>query len=174
MIEQWRDVKGYEGFYQVSNLGRFKSLARRVNAGSNANHKYQTIPERILHTYRANYTQVRLSRDGKTKCYFVHRLVAGAFIPNPDNLPCVNHKDENRYNNCADNLEWCTYKYNNEYNGRVEKCRGKISNTLKGRKHKKQLTNEQREHIRQGAINGWETRRRHKSAILSDEIKEAE
>ena len=51
--------------------------------------------------------------------------MAEAFIPNPDNLPCVNHKDENKHNNRVDNLEWCTYKYNNEYNGRIDKCKGK-------------------------------------------------
>lgn len=70
--------------------------------------------EKAQQTYHG-YKYVQLHRNGETKVVSVHRLVAEAFLPNPQKLPCVNHKDENKENNCVENLEWCTYKYNNEY-----------------------------------------------------------
>lgn len=159
MNEVWKDVKGYEGLYQVSNMGNVKSMNRFVKA--NSNHKYQHIKERLLKLNGGRkYTHVILCKNGTTKGYLVHRLVAEAFIPNPDNLPIINHKDENPSNNCVDNLEWCTYKYNNEYNGRIDKCKHKISATLKSKETHHRMTLEQIEHIRQGAYKGWETRRR--------------
>lgn len=119
MEEIWKQVKGYEGIYEVSNLGRVKSLARTVKAiyGRATHYSEQKVKERILKpsfsTY--GYAYVALARNGKSKTTLVHRIVAEAFIPNPDNLPCVNHKDENPSNDCVDNLEWCTYTYNNTY-----------------------------------------------------------
>lgn len=160
MIELWKDIKNYEGLYQVSNLGNVKSVDRYVYAGDNSNHKYQHIKERNLKLSGGDkYIQVRLCKNGKIKAFLVHRLVAEAFIPNPDNLPCINHKDENPKNNQAENLEWCTYTYNNEYNGRIDKCKHKISQTLKGKPRNVKLTDEQRKNISDGAKRGWETRR---------------
>lgn len=159
MQEIWKDVTGYEGLYQVSNFGNVKSCDRVVLAGMNSNHTYQHIKSKLLKTGGGKYKQVILCKDGKIKAFTVHRLVAQAFIPNPNNLPCINHKDENPSNNRADNLEWCTYKYNNEYNNRVDKCRDKISRTLLGRKHEYSLTAEQRKHISDAAKCGWEKRR---------------
>ena len=110
--EVWKDIQGYEGLYQVSNMGRVKSLERTVWNGRS----YYKAPERILKAGKARgYLRVMLCKDGKGKWYPVHRLVAIAFIPNPDNLPEVNHKDENKQNNCVENLEWCTRQYNVEY-----------------------------------------------------------
>ena len=105
MEEQWLDIIGYEG-YQVSNLGRVKSLGN-----------YKTRKEKILKQCidKDGYLQVQLCKNGKIKTFKVHRLVAQAFIPNPDNLPQVNHKDENKENNIVSNLEWCTQQYNSEY-----------------------------------------------------------
>ena len=162
MTEEWRDIAGFEGMYQISNFGNVKSVSRYVFAGEHANHSYFRVNEKMLKGSldHKGYRGVNLSCNGRVRRFLVHRLVAQAFIPNPDNLPCVNHKDENPRNNCVDNLEWCTYKYNNEYNGRVDKCRDKISKTLKGRKSNRVLTEEQREHIREGAIRGWKTRRK--------------
>lgn len=99
MEEIWKDIDGYDGLYQVSNLGRVRRgsrLLRQSNAGK-------------------GYLSVTLSLDGHVKRVYVHRLVAMAFIPNPSVSPCVNHKDETRTNNTVDNLEWCTYAYNNTY-----------------------------------------------------------
>jgi len=107
MEEVWIDIVGFVGKYQISNYGRVKSIKRKY-AG-----------EKILKLQidKNGYHRVSL-KNGKSYYLPVHRLVAQAFIPNPDNLPCVNHKDENKQNNCVDNLEWCTVAYNNTYGSR--------------------------------------------------------
>lgn len=112
LFEIWRDVIGYEGLYQVSNYGRVKSL--NYHGGKK---------EKVLKPGkdRCGYLYVVLCKEGSHKKYKVHRLVAQAFIPNPNNYPCVNHKDENKTNNCVDNLEWCTYKYNTNYGTCIER-----------------------------------------------------
>lgn len=109
MEEIWKDIKGFEGCYQVSNFGRVKSFHRWKRASC--------PKEYILKNSLANngYCQVTLYNGDKRQKHLVHRLVADAFIPNPDNLPHINHKDENPENNHADNLEWCTPLYNNCY-----------------------------------------------------------
>ena len=106
MNEIWKDIDGYEGLYKVSNLGRIKSL------GNDKNRK-----EKILKTgkNKFGYLHVILCKEGKVTTFRVQRLVANAFIPNPENKPEVNHIDENKENNCVWNLEWCTHQYNNEY-----------------------------------------------------------
>lgn len=111
-MEVWKDIEGYEGLYQVSNLGRVKSLKRIVNRGTN----FKPVNERILKpSYNKDYAYIVLSKHGITKSKFIHQLVARAFIPNPNNYPIINHKDENPRNNRADNLEWCTHSYNLSY-----------------------------------------------------------
>lgn len=126
-MEEWRDIKGYEQLYQVSNVGRIKSLERIDCRG-------RLVKERILKQHkcieRGGTMSVVLSKYGKPKTLNVHRLVAEAFLNNPDGLPQVNHKDEDRTNNNAINLEWCDRKYNCNYGTRNER----ISN-----KHKKRI-----------------------------------
>lgn len=113
MDEIWVDVKGYEGYYQVSNKGRVRSLDRIV-IGRHG--KPVAVPGCILKGEMCKgYRRVNLAKDGKVKHMQVHRLVALNFLPNPDDLPIINHKDENRTNNQLGNLEWCTYEYNNTY-----------------------------------------------------------
>lgn len=109
ILEKWKDIKGYEGLYQVSNFGNVKSL----------NYK-RTNKEALLklQTNTDGYKIINLRKDGKNKLYLVHRLVAMTFIPNPNNYPIVNHKDENKENNSVDNLEWCTHIYNLNYGDR--------------------------------------------------------
>lgn len=109
--EEWRDIAGYEGYYQVSNLGNVRSLDRCVVGKSGRTY---TIRGRTMVPCgeRESYFHVGLSKDGKAKSRRVHRLVAETFIPNPDNLRCVNHKDGNKRNNRVDNLEWCTHEQN--------------------------------------------------------------
>ena len=104
--EIWKPIKGYEGLYEVSNLGRVRSLV---------NNKGQYREKILKHNIRNGYPSVTLCKNKKLKSFTIHRLVAEAFLPNPDNLPCVNHKDENRLNNFVNNLEWCTYSYNINY-----------------------------------------------------------
>lgn len=119
MTEIWKDIEGYEGLYQVSNMGRVKSLPRRTTRGG------------ILKTNSsARYLQVDLSKNGESILHSIHRLVATAF---PDICGVyfdgaeVNHKDENTHNNKAENLEWCTKHYNNNYGTRVERIVKKTS-----------------------------------------------
>ena len=103
-MEKWKDVIGFEGLYQVSNLGRLKSLNRKVwNPGMNC---YRTQYSRILSlvTDKGGYLRVTLSKDGRAKQYLVHRIVAEAFLPNLNNLPQINHIDECKTNNSVDNL----------------------------------------------------------------------
>ncbi len=127
MKEEWRDIKGYEGLYQVSNLGRVKSLKKKTFAGINGG-IYITRKERILNYSKDHkgYLRVNLCINKISKKYFVHRLVAGTFLDNPNNLPQVNHKDENKENNYVSNLEYCTQKYNVNYGSRTEKTRKKV------------------------------------------------
>lgn len=114
MKEEWRDIEGYKGKYQVSSYGRVKSLAKKSWNG----HAWWDKPEIILKpgTQKTGYLFVDLL-DGHNndRKFRVHRLVAQAFIPNPNNFLQVNHKDEDVTNNHADNLEWCTALYNNNY-----------------------------------------------------------
>ena len=115
--EIWKDKKDYEGHYQVSNFGRVKSI--------------KFGKERILKLRtdkKTGYLHVVLCKDGKAKAFTVHRLVAEAFLPNPHNYPCVNHKDENKQNNNVSNLEWCTYKYNSNYGTAIQRTSQKRIN----------------------------------------------
>ena len=110
MKEIWKDIPGYEGMYQVSNLGRVKSLGRASEIGRNLKTKIlkQTAEDK-------GYMKVGLRKNNKIRTVRVHRLVAEAFVGNPQGLPEVNHKDENKANNTYTNLEWCTTKYNCGY-----------------------------------------------------------
>ena len=116
MKEIWKDKKDYEGLYMVSNWGRVKSI--------------KFGKERILKpvTNSSGYLLVNLCKDGKVKAFTVHRLVAEAFLPNPHNYPCVNHKDENKQNNNVENLEFCDIKYNSNFGTRNERIAAKNTN----------------------------------------------
>lgn len=113
MQEVWKDIIGYEGLYQVSNLGRVKSLQRVVKR---TNGRPYTAKEKILGQFYSgrdkDYLKSYLSKNGKKKSYQIHRLVAIAFIPNVQNKPQVNHIDGNKSNNNILNLEWCTNSEN--------------------------------------------------------------
>lgn len=105
-MEKWKEINGYEGLYMISNYGNVKSLNYK-NHGT----------EKILTPKKNNkgYFGVELFSNGIGKYFLVHRLVASAFVDNKENLPVVNHIDENKLNNNSENLEWCTYSYNTSY-----------------------------------------------------------
>lgn len=149
MIEEWKDIiiekngviYDYTGLYQVSNYGRVRSLDRIDARG----HK---LKGRILKIKpgKNNYMAAILYKNGKTKSFYVHRLVATMFIPNPNSLPFINHKDENPSNCYVDNLEWCTQQYNTQYSSykiseslkdkpKSEEHKRKMSESQKGEKH---------------------------------------
>ena len=115
--EIWKPIKGYEGLYQVSNFGRVKSLKFG---------KEKILKQSI--DKKTGYLHVVLCKNEILKTYYVHRLVAEAFIDNSDNLPQVNHKDENPQNNIYINLEWCDRKYNCNYGTRNERISEKMTN----------------------------------------------
>lgn len=113
MTEIWKDIEGFEGAYQISNLGNLKSLARIVKNGRG----FRKVGERILKPVvgTCGYYQYPLKQGNKHKTILIHIEVAKAFIYNPYSYIEVNHKDENRLNNSVSNLEWCTRQYNNTY-----------------------------------------------------------
>ena len=115
---------GYEGFYEVSNWGRVKSLSRLIyRRKTNKPLLLKTSILKSIKTKKGYFVVMLFDKNHKGKQFFIHRLVAMAFLENKDNLPFINHKDENPSNNCVDNLEWCTPKYNVNYGN----CRKKIS-----------------------------------------------
>ena len=116
MDEIWKDIEGYEGFYQVSNMGQVRSIKQNVGE----KHFWGVILKKSL--AGRGYEFVGLSG----KAHYVHRLVAKAFLENPKNYPCINHKDENKLNNNVENLEWCTYQYNNRYGTARERANHKL------------------------------------------------
>ena len=135
--EIWKDIQGYEGQYMVSNLGRVKSFKK------NSNGNILKISDD-----GNGYKQISLYKNGKSKTWKIHRLVAIAFIPNPNDLPQVNHKDEDPSNNCVDNLEWCDGKYNSNYGNHNKK----LSEAHTG----KVLTEEHKQHIGKASKERWQ------------------
>lgn len=99
-MEIWKEIKGYEGLYYVSNFGRVKGSSGNIRKPVKSS---------------SGYYNIILSNRGERQGFTIHFLVASAFIPNPNHYPCINHIDENKLNNSVDNLEWCTYSYNNAY-----------------------------------------------------------
>ena len=128
MDEVWKDIEGYEGLYQVSNTGQVRSL--------NYLHTGEVKPLK-QGTDGNGYKRVSLYKDGKSKTCRVHRLVAMAFILNPNNYKEVNHKDENPSNNNVNNLEWCTNEYNVNYGTRTKRASESLKGKYKGKDHPK-------------------------------------
>ena len=124
--EIWKNVVGYEGLYEISSLGRVKRLSR-VKKDSMG--RKTLLKEKILKNgiaKQTGYPSVNLSNNGIAKTFCIHKLIADAFLPNPNNLPCVNHIDEDRSNSVLSNLERCTYAYNNSYGNARAKRRNSL------------------------------------------------
>ena len=171
MVEEWRDVVGYEGIYEISNTGILKSCERKVNVAHRGFTGFRVIKEKVMKTTfnDSGYEEIKLCKNNKYTQVFIHRLVAQAFIPNPNNLPFVNHKDENPRNNCADNLEWCTAKYNTNYGNRNKK----ISESRKGMKFTEEHIENMRKAGKQRVTDEFREKMRdvHLGTKLSDEHK---
>lgn len=118
--EIWKPVVGYEGYYEVSNIGNVRSVDRYVESTTTRPRFRKSQPTK-KHLDKYGYFVVYLQKHSTCKTIKVHRLVAEAFIPNPNNYPCVNHKNEVKTDNFVQNLEWCTVKYNNGYGTRGQK-----------------------------------------------------
>ena len=157
MSEEWRSIECYEGLYEVSNTGRVRSVDRYVKYSNGQIHLHKG---KVLSPVKSNlgYLLVSLCCNGKYKSISVHRLVAQAFIENPDNLPEINHKDEDKTNNSVDNLEFCDRSYNNNYGSRKDKVRDtKIKNgywtglrsSLSKKEYNKKYYQDNREYYRQ-------------------------
>ena len=114
--EIWKDIEGYEGYYQISNMGRIKSVDRKIILRNGFVRRCKGREMKIFHD-GGGYCFVMLSKDGECKPKKIHRLVAEAFIDNPEGLETVNHKDYNKDNNRVENLEWMTRKDNIYYGG---------------------------------------------------------
>lgn len=129
MEEQWRTINGYEGYYEISSLGRVRSVSRVILLGNN---RKQNLKGRILKT-RVNdrgYVYVGLSKEGKRKSLRVHRLVAEAFLKNPFNKPQINHINEIKTDNTVSNLEWVTQEENMNHGTRKERMIKSLKNSL--------------------------------------------
>lgn len=118
-MEQWKDIEGYEGLYQVSNLGNVRSLGRFRNCYSKGHTRETIFVPEVREMQVSNngngYLYVSLAKDGSKKNHYVHRLVAEAFLPRVQGKEYVNHLDYNKMNNKVENLEWCTQKENVDY-----------------------------------------------------------
>lgn len=136
--EIWKDIKGYEGYYQVSNLGRVRSMNRIIKRSKGSFYTRGKLLK--LYIGKDGYISVMLYKDGLNKLFRVHRLVAETFISNPNDYPIINHIDENKINNHINNLEWCTYQYNNTYGTKIQQ----LSNKKKGKplslEHRRKLS----------------------------------
>ena len=118
--DYWRAVKDYEGVYEVSRKGEVRTVPRLLR-GRNGTLSFESSKRLVSNPGRRGYLRYVLSMNGKTKLRSAHRMVADAFIPNPHNLPQVNHIDENKTNNCVENLEWCSAEYNCNFGTRLER-----------------------------------------------------
>lgn len=133
-MENWKDIDGYEGLYQVSTLGRVRSLDRLV--WNEHNKDYNLCKGRILKIIldKDGYQLVHLYKVGKGKMHKVHRIVAQSFIPNPNNLPQVNHINECKTDNMVENLEWCDCRYNINFGTRNKKAAKSNTNGIRSKR----------------------------------------
>jgi hypothetical protein len=146
-----KPVKEYEGYYEVDQFGRVFSVDRVVLVNDNGRQYNKPLKAKQMKqsVHTKGYKTVALTKDGKTKTMFVHRIVAEAFISNNDNLPMVNHKDEDKTNNFVENLEWCTVAYNNTYGNAQKKKAKKIKGIPHTEEHKEKISSSLKQYYKQ-------------------------
>lgn len=172
MEEKWVDIHGFEGEYQVSNYGRVRSLDRMIVFKDGRRRRYKGKVLSITSVTSSGYLEVKLSRNHTKISIYVHRLVAEHFCPNPDGKPTVNHNDENKFNNRADNLCWMTQGENNTANGLAHRKNYNFSE--KCRESLKRVTENNRKPVEQYDMN-WNFIARYScadEAMLSVEVKD--
>lgn len=137
-----KPVVGYEGYYEVDQFGRIYSIDRNIDVvdGSRVYNKKLCGKRMKQSMHTKGYKTVSLTREGKTKTEFVHRVVAKAFLPNPMNYEMINHIDEDKTNNFLENLEWCDASYNRTYGKAVEKHARKIRGIPHSEEHKRKIS----------------------------------
>jgi hypothetical protein len=142
-------VEGYEGYYEVDQFGRIYSVDRVISVNDNGRQYDKPLKAKQMKQtmHSKGYKTVSLTKDGKTKGMFVHRIVAEAFIPNEENLPMVNHKDEDKTNNFVENLEWCAASYNRTYGNAVEKHAKKLRGKKHTEEHKAKISMSMKKHF---------------------------
>ena len=131
-MEDWKEITGYEGYFEVSNLGNFRSKDRIIKYKQNGTRNYPGKPLKT-ETIVEGYQRIVLIKDGIKKRFMCHRIVAQEFIPNPNNKPFVNHIDGNPANNKAENLEWCTQEENEQHSVNT------LSKTMRGKTYPKKV-----------------------------------
>lgn len=172
----WKDIVGYEGLYQVSDEGFVRSLDRVIITKQNRRMFKKGIILKPECCKSTGYMYINLNKNGKPKHCTVHRLVAQAFIPNPENFDFVNHIDEDKTNNRADNLEWINninnLKYSDAWRKGVNNRRdyNGENNPFYGKHHSEETRKHISEVCKQTAKKGWETRRRNATKKISDQI----
>ena len=159
MQEQWKPIAGYEGIYEISNTGKVRSLAREIPYPNGKSRKITGYEKKAIEV--GGYLYFCLSKDGKSKRFAAHRLVASAFLENPDNKPEINHKDCDKKNNRVDNLEWVTRQENVDHavaNGRIHPYDRKgEKNPMFGR-HQSKLAKEKIGEVHRGFLHTQETK----------------
>ena len=131
-MEDWKEITGYEGYFEVSNLGNFRSKDRIIKYKQNGTRNYPGKPLKT-ETIVEGYQRIVLMKDGIKKRFMCHRIVAQEFIPNPNNKPFVNHIDGNPANNKAENLEWCTQEENEQHSVNT------LGKTMRGKTYPKKV-----------------------------------
>ena len=136
---EWKAIDGYEGLYEVSTLGQVR------------NSKGLILKPYLKHAKYTSYKKVALWKDGEYKHFYIHRLVAQAFIPNDNNLPIINHKDEDGTNNLVSNLEWCNRSYNATYGSATERLKGSIKDKIIPVKQREKISSSMKKSRRENA-----------------------
>ena len=170
-MEEWKiiEVPEFQGNYEVSSLGRIRTIPHEC-VDKLGRKRWVTECIKATRLNPKGYKMINVRYNGKHYTFRVHRIVAQTFIPNPDNLPEVNHKDENKQNNSVENLEWCTHQYNSAYGTRGIRQGAKIRIIFKGRK----LSEETRQKIAEKARGRKHTEewKKHHSEMMKKYYKE--